>query len=192
MSTAENPPTVRSTRREFVLPDGVNNLRGYVKAKAGVNNLRGYVKAKAGLNNLRGYVKAKAGVNNLRGYVKAKAGLNNLRGYVKEPLADPRKPSKEEGQILVLNNDASFARRLIFNFFYLEIVASPAACRYLKRGLAGCPGFKQRFEKELRPLVNDTYDLGVLEPPVRQYQAEAMTRAQYNETGGSASRRELR
>lgn len=36
----------------------------------------------------------------------------------------------------------------------------------LTGGMVQCPGFTERFNRELRPLVLDTYDLNVWSPPV--------------------------
>ena len=70
-------------------------------------------------------------------------------------------------------------------------------------GVASCPGFSTRFQSDLRPLVPDTYDLEVFSPPnpaltswegmsllvsSGDFSRVAMTKAQYEESGGFAAR----
>ncbi|KAG1671132.1 hypothetical protein FOA52_005384 [Chlamydomonas sp. UWO 241] len=155
-------------------------------------------------------------------------GVNSFRGFVREPpepgaaLVAPTEAAKQE-QVLQLNNERFMVPELLFSPSDISlqqagvaeavvqaVSSAHAALRpllytnvILTGGLCACPGFSKRFRSELRPLVPDTFDLGVCAPPQPantawegmsafvaggEYAEVAMTKAEYEETGGSASR----
>mmetsp|Transcript_22793 Transcript_22793/g.57969 ORF Transcript_22793/g.57969 Transcript_22793/m.57969 type:complete len:468 (-) Transcript_22793:233-1636(-) len=203
-------PGLRSPhRREFVLPDGVENFRGYVRELRAPG---GPPAGQAAPGQPNPAVPSAAGPGPAGG-----AGDDGAQGALKRPG-----PAVQE-QVLVLNNERFMVPEVLFNpsdigleqagiaETVVQAVSSlhPAlhALMYtnviLTGGLAGCPGFSQRFTSELRPLVSDDYALGVQTPPdpalcawegmsafgaSPAYRQVAMTRAQYEETGGYAGR----
>ncbi|KAG2501776.1 hypothetical protein HYH03_000276 [Edaphochlamys debaryana] len=179
-------------RREFVLPDGVHNLRGYMRDPA----------------------EWAQRVESIKAAVRAAESMDEKKRLAAQLEAD---------QVLVLNNERFMVPELLFHPLDIglqqagvaeALVQAVTACHpglapllfgnvILTGGVCGCPGFRERFEAELRPLVPDDFALSVFRPPdpglfawegmsafgsSYSYGSMAMTKAQYEESGGHAAR----
>jgi len=177
-------------RREFVLPDGVSNFRGYVKPVAGAA--------------------AAAGPGQL--------SATPAEGAAPQP--GPSRPVPSTDQVLMLNNERFMVPEVLFHPSNIGLDQAGVAESVqqalqsvhpalqgllytniiLTGGVASCPGFTQRFTSELQPLVPDDYALGVHTPAdpalcawegmsafvaSGHFRQLAMTKAEYEETGGS-------
>jgi len=161
--------------REYVLPDGVNNFRGYVKAPAVPGEAREPPGAKQQEQVLQ---------------------LNNERFMVPELLFSPPDVGLQQAGLPEAVVQAVNATPLALHPLLYTNVA-------LIGGVAACPGYSKRFSSDLRPLVPDTYDLEVFAPQnpglttwegmslfasSGEFARAAMTKAHYEETGGYAAR----
>lgn len=193
LRAAQNPAK-SPHRREFVLPDGVHNLRGYV---------RDPLERQQQLQDLKAQLKA--------------AQSQEERKRIHQAM--------EADQVLVLNNERFMVPEVLFHPSDIglqqagvpeALVQAVTACHpaltpllfsnvLLTGGLVQCPGFKERFEAELRPLVPGAYALNVFMPKEPalcawegmsafgaspQYRAVALTKAQYEEGGSLAGVRQ--
>mmetsp|Transcript_35953 Transcript_35953/g.80033 ORF Transcript_35953/g.80033 Transcript_35953/m.80033 type:complete len:419 (+) Transcript_35953:120-1376(+) len=166
-------------RREYVLPDGVNNLKGYVRELPAPNAPVDPSAPKQAPNPSDQVLV-----------------LNNERFMVPEALFRPGDIGLQQAGVAeIIVQAVSASHAALHPLLYSNVV--------LSGGLVGCPGFTQRLERELRPLVPDTFELGITTMPNPSlaawegmslfvqsgaYARAAMTKAQYEETGGIAAR----
>ena len=158
-------------RLEYVLPDGLTNLKGFVRKPDPA--VRG---KQAGSSQL-----AK----------ELAVALNNERFLVPELLFHPSDISLPQAGVAELISDAvSAVHPDLQGLLYSNIILSGGSCC--------CPGFKDRLLKELRPLVPDKFELQVSMPdnPITcawqggssfastpDYTAMALTKFEYEEQG---------
>ncbi|KXZ55494.1 ARP6 protein [Gonium pectorale] len=181
-------------RREFVLPDGVNNLRGYVRDPAAwaekVQAIKDAVRAAESMDEKR----------RLASQMEADQVLvlNNERFMVPELLFHPDDVGLHQAGVAEATVQAVTATHAaLAPLLYSNVV--------LTGGIASCPGFRDRFTTELRALVPDDHDLNVFQPQdpalfawegmsvfgsSRSYSSVALTKAQYEEGGGWAAHRQ--
>lgn len=181
-------------RRDFVLPDGVHNLRGYIRDPD----------------------QWAAKVEEVKAAVRAAESIQEKQKIMAQ---------LEANQVLVLNNERFMVPELLFHPSDIglqqagvaeAVVQAVTACHpalapllfsnvVVTGGVTSCPGFKDRFTSELRALVPDEYELGVMQPrdpalyawegmsafgASYSYGRVAMTKAQYEESGQWAANRQ--
>ncbi|KAI8471017.1 MAG: Actin/actin-like protein [Monoraphidium minutum] len=222
-------------RREYVLPDGVTNLRGYVRptpeeeAKAAAEKAAAAAGAAGAPGGGGG---GEQGQQQQGGGGGGEAGGGGAGGG-----AAPQRSSRggASDQVLVLNNELFMVPEVLFRPSDIglqqaglpEAVASAiAACHpalspllwsnvVLTGGCCRLPGLAARFERELRALAPDDFEVGVVSPQefevgvvspqdpdlfawqgasrfgaTPQFSSAATTRAQYMENGpGNTGRR---
>ena len=161
-------------RRDFVLPDGVNNLRGYVRRQPSTSE--------------GGNVNPPAAPQGMQEQVLV---VNNERFMVPEVLFHPSDIGiNQAGVAETIHQAVTACHPALHALLYSNIL--------LTGGVARCPGFKDRLVKELRPLVPDTFDVKVTLPDApelcaweggsalgatRDYHKLAMSKAHYEERG---------
>lgn len=124
-------------RMEYVLPDGLTNLKGF--ARKPENVVRG---------------KHAAAIQPAKELAVA---LNNEQFLVPELLFHPSDISLPQAGIAELIHDAvSTVHPDLHGLLYSNIILSGGTCC--------CPGFRDRLITELRPLVPDQFDLNVSMP----------------------------
>ncbi|KAL6751380.1 Actin/actin-like protein [Haematococcus lacustris] len=176
-------------KREFVLPDGVSNFRGYLKEPP--SGAPGEATGGPGASKAAG-----PGSGHAPSAADQVLLLNNERFMVPEVLFHPSDVGlKQAGVAEAVVQAVSAVHPSLAPLLYNNVC--------LTGGGVACPGFTARFVSELRPLVPDDYALGVFTPPdpalcawegmsnfvtTGQYQGVAMTKAQYEETGGNVGR----
>ena len=154
---------------EYVLPDGLTNLTGFVRKPEPV------VKGKPG------GLPAK----------ELSVALNNERFLVPELLFHPSDVSLPQAGVAELIHEAVKAVHPdVHGLLYSNIV--------LSGGSSCCPGFKDRLLKDLRPLVPDHFELNINLPenPITcawqggssfvstpEYNAMTLTKLEYEEQG---------
>jgi actin-related protein 6 len=173
--------------REFVLPDGVSNLKGYVKEPRQPTD-----------------APRQQGVGEGGGkHQDQTLALNNERFMVPEVLFYPSDIGLQQcgvAEAVVQAVEASHPS--LAPLLYSNII--------LTGGAASCPGFASRFLSELRPMVPDDCEVGVYSPPdpalmawegmssfcaSGQFGSYAMTKEEYDEQGArrlADKRREMR
>ncbi len=158
-------------RLEYVLPDGMANLAGFVRKPEPA--VRG---KQTGLNQPT---------------KELAVSLNNERFLVPELLFHPSDISLPQAGVAELITGAvSAVHPDLHGLLYSNIILSGGSCC--------CPGFKDRLLKELRPLVPDQFKVNVSMPenPITcawrggssfastpDYNAMALTKAEYEEQG---------
>ena len=157
--------------REYVLPDGVHVLRGYVKEgpardpDAESSDDDDFDEGGGGGGSKRKKKKAAGGEKRRKGaagagFVEQCLGMGNERFMVPEALFHPADIGLNQAGIAEVVTQAvrAVARDLRAMMYTNVIVAG---------GCAGFPGFKTRFENELRPLVpmEDTLTIEVSDTP---------------------------
>lgn len=158
-------------RREFVLPDGVNNLRGYLRDRPSSD----------GSKNKPGKL--------LHGpqFREQVLVVNNERFMVPEVLFNPTDIGLNQGGIAeTIVQAINAVPSCLHALLYPNIV--------LIGGVTRCPGFKDRLMADLRPMVDDTYEVyidlsdtphtdawggGSIIGCSRDYNSHATTRSQY-------------
>ncbi|GMH39782.1 hypothetical protein BSKO_07680 [Bryopsis sp. KO-2023] len=164
-------------RREFVLPDGVNNLRGYIRDKPVAQK----IDSASEKPHLGPQIKEQVLV------------VNNERFMVPEVLFNPSDIGIEQaGLAETIVQAVNASNPVLHSILFSNIVLTGGVCQ--------CPGFKERLVADLRPLVPDDYELGVHLPEAplthawqggslvgisKEYGRYAITRAQYMEDRGS-------
>lgn len=124
-------------RIEYVLPDGLTNLKGFARTPETV---------------VRG---KHAGP--MQPAKELAVALNNERFLVPELLFHPSDISLPQAGVAELIHDAvSAVHQDLHGLLYSNIILSGGTCC--------CPGFRDRLVKELRPLVPDQFDLNVSMP----------------------------
>eukprot|EP00955_Chlamydomonas_euryale_P077168 362866-Chlamydomonas_euryale.AAC.39 len=175
--------------REYVLPDGVNNFRGYVRNPAECAPMRGPAGQAAQQEQVL-YVSMGHACAALEHRPATGACQHSPHAYTADIGL------QQAGIAEAVVQAVQSAHVALHPLLYTNII--------LSGGVAACPGLADRFRSELRPLVPDVYDIGVFAPETPAitawegmssfaagpgYAAAAMTKAQYEETGGSAARR---
>lgn len=156
---------------EYVLPDGLTNLTGFVRKPEPV------VKGKPG-----GPVPPAK---------ELAVALNNERFLVPELLFHPSDISLPQAGVAELIYDAVRAVHPdLHGLLYSNIILSGGSCC--------CPGFRDRLLTDLRPLVPDHFELNIKLPanPITcawqggssfvstsEYNAMALTKSEYEEQG---------
>ncbi|EFJ45987.1 actin-related protein Arp6 [Volvox carteri f. nagariensis] len=180
-------------RREFVLPDGVHNLRGYLRDpkewSAKVESIKQAVREAESLEEKK----------RLAAQLEADQVLvlNNERFMVPELLFHPDDIGLHQAGVAEAVVQAVTATHpALAPLLYSNVV--------LTGGVTSCPGFKERFTAELRALVPDDHQLNVFQPPDPAlfawegmsmfgssylYNSVAVTKAQYEESGSWAAHR---
>ncbi|PNW80214.1 hypothetical protein CHLRE_08g382590v5 [Chlamydomonas reinhardtii] len=181
-------------RREFVLPDGVHNFKGYVRDPeewaAKVEALKQQVRAAESIEEKRRLAATLESDQVL--------ALNNERFMVPELLFHPDDVGLQQAGVAEAVVQAVTAcHPALAPLLYSNVV--------VVGGVAACPGFRERFTAELRALVPDCADLNVFMPQdpavftwegmsgfgaSYSYSRLAVTRQQYNESGGAAGVRQ--
>eukprot|EP00898_Chlorokybus_atmophyticus_P005006 jgi/Chlat1/5506/Chrsp360S00836 len=186
LNIARKPGADNIYRKEYVLPDGVKFLRGFVRdplTEAEKRLLR-----KQQMESLRSEPASRK--NNAPPEEQAIL-LANERFSVPEVLFNPLDIGIEQ---------AGLAETIV-----LAVEATPPAFHgplyssiVLTGGTTQLPNFKERLYQDLRPLVYSDYDVDVLHPPEPHltswrggllfansslYEKQAMTRVQYFENG---------
>lgn len=196
-----------SIRRDFVLPDGVHNLLGYVRepnAPAAAQPEQQAVPAGSGAvaagAGQAGGAPRRAGPGDAAGASSGGAGglpqeqvlvLNNERFMVPELLFHPSDIGLQQAGVAeVLVQSVSSCHAALQPLLYSNILLTGGSARF--------PGFYDRFVAELRPLVPDGVDIHVTLPdqpeltawrglslavPSGEYAQRAVTKAQYEEQG---------
>ena len=158
-------------RLEYVLPDGLTNLKGFVRKPEPT------VKGRP------------AGPNQpAKDHTVA---LNNERFLVPELLFHPSDISLPQAGVAELIHDAvSSVHPDLHGLLYSNVILSGGSCC--------CPGFTDRLYSELRPLVPSQYDLNVsmhADPIISawqggsafastsEYHSMALSRSEYEEQG---------
>ncbi|KAG2424372.1 hypothetical protein HXX76_014581 [Chlamydomonas incerta] len=181
-------------RREFVLPDGVHNFKGYVRDPAEwaakVEALKQQVRAAESMDEKR----------RLAATLEADQvlALNNERFMVPELLFHPDDVGLQQAGVAEAVVQAVTAcHPALAPLLYSNVV--------VVGGVAACPGFRERFTAELRTMVPDSADLNVFVPQdpsvftwegmsgfgaSYSYSRLAVTRQQYNESGAAAGVRQ--
>lgn len=165
--------------REYVLPDGVTNFRGYLRERPPP-----------------GAPPQPPGARSQEQVLQ----LNNECFMVPEVLFCPTDIGLDQAGVPeAVVQAVQSAHQALQPLLYTNVV--------LTGGLTACPGFLPRFQSELRPLVPDTMDLEVFmaqNPALTawegmsgfvssgEFSRMSMTKAQYEESGGYAARREQR
>lgn len=158
-------------RREFVLPDGVNNLRGYLRDKP----VDPAVGKQHGKGSHGPQVKEQVLV------------VNNERFMVPEVLFHPSDIRlNQAGLAETIVQAVDSTHPSLQPLLYSNIILTGGVCK--------CPGFKDRLIQELQPMVLDHLELGITIPEDPQtgawiggsllgkskdFSKYAMTRAQY-------------
>lgn len=156
---------------EYVLPDGMTNLTGFVRKPEPI-------------------VKGKAGGPAPPAKELAVA-LNNERFLVPELLFHPSDISLPQAGVAELIHDAVRAVHPdLHGLLYSNIILSGGSCC--------CPGFKDRLLNDLRPLVPDHFELNITSPEnaitcawqggssfvsTPEYTAMTLTKSEYDEQG---------
>ncbi|KAG2452463.1 hypothetical protein HYH02_002703 [Chlamydomonas schloesseri] len=181
-------------RREFVLPDGVHNFKGYVRDPeewaAKVEALKQQVRAAESMEEKR---RLAATLETDQVLV-----LNNERFMVPELLFHPDDVGLQQAGVAeAVVQAVTSCHPALAPLLYSNVV--------VVGGVAACPGFRERFTSELRSLVPDCADLNVFMPQdpsvftwegmsgfgaSYSYSRLAVTRQQYNESGGAAGVRQ--
>lgn len=158
-------------RREFVLPDGVNNLRGYLRDRPATDGKQSH------------------------------SGKSGPGPQFKEQVLVVNNESFMVPEILFNPTDIGLDQSGIAETIVQAVKAVPACLHALLYsnimligGVTRCPGFKDRLMAELRPMVCDTYEIHIDLPETphtyawgggsiigcsREYNLHATTRAQY-------------
>ena len=155
---------------EYVLPDGLTNLTGFVRKP-------------------EPSVKGKGGP--AQPAKELAVALNNERFLVPELLFHPSDISLPQAGIAELVHEAvSAVHPDLHGLLYSNVILSGGSCC--------CPGFRNRLIKELRPLVPDHFELNVTRPesPITcawqggssfvstpEYRAMTLTKSEYEEQG---------
>lgn len=125
-------------RREFVLPDGVNNLRGYLRDKPTAPAKE----KKPGKGSHGPQVKEQVLV------------VNNERFTVPEVLFRPSDIGLDQaGLAETIVEAVSSAHPCVQPLLYSNIILTGGVCK--------CPGFRDRLVQDLQPMVLDHLELGV-------------------------------
>ncbi|GLC40786.1 hypothetical protein PLESTB_000022800 [Pleodorina starrii] len=181
-------------RREFVLPDGVHNLRGYLRDPGQwaekVESIKQAVRAAESMEEKK---RLAAQLESDQVLV-----LNNERFMVPELLFHPDDIGLGQAGVAEAVVQAVTATHpALAPLLYSNVV--------LTGGVSGCPGFKDRFSAELRALVPDDHSLHVYQPQDPAvfawegmsmfgssylYNTVAVTKAQYEESGSRAANRQ--
>eukprot|EP00877_Chromochloris_zofingiensis_P007352 jgi/Chrzof1/2870/Cz12g02080.t1 len=204
--------------REYVLPDGVHNLRGYVRTTTTTDAAAAVAADKAADGASAVGEDDAAGAQNGSRSARSREQAGQAPGSASAPAASA------QDQVLTLNNELFMVPEALFRpsdiglqqaGIHEAVAQAVAGCHpalapmlfshiILTGGCSQLPGFAERFRAELRPLVPDDYELGVVMPQEPalyawqgasafaaspDYAALATTKEQYAEQGAGNSRR---
>ncbi|GFR49305.1 hypothetical protein Agub_g11327 [Astrephomene gubernaculifera] len=181
-------------RREFVLPDGVHNLKGYVRdPEEWARKVESVKQAVRGAESLEEKKRLAAQLEADQVLV-----LNNERFMVPELLFHPDDIGLQQAGVAEAVVQAVTATHpALAPLLYSNVI--------LTGGVTSCPGFKDRFSAELRALVPDDCSMHVFQPQdpttfawegmsafgsSHLYGRVAVTKAQYEESGSWAATRQ--
>lgn len=166
--------------REYVLPDGVHNLRGYVRTTTTTDAAAAVAADKAADGASAVGEDDAAGAQNGSRSARSREQAGQAPGSASAPAASA------QDQVLTLNNELFMVPEALFRpsdiglqqaGIHEAVAQAVAGCHpalapmlfshiILTGGCSQLPGFAERFRAELRPLVPDDYELGVVMPQV--------------------------